>query len=109
MIARIWHGVTPAAKAEEYLAYLNRTGLPDYLRTEGNRGAWILRRIDGDRAHFQALSFWESWEAIRRFAGDDVERAHYYPEDEQFLLELEPAVTHYELFGEEDLPAAGQG
>src|SRR5256885_10813478 len=31
------------------------------------------------------------------FAGDDVERAHYYPEDRDYLLELEPTVTHYEV------------
>jgi hypothetical protein len=41
-------------------------------------------------------SFWESFDAICSFAGDDIEKAVYYPEDEAFLLELEPTVTHYE-------------
>jgi len=97
MIARIWHGVTPAEKADEYVKYLNETGVPDYQATEGNRGVYVLRRIEGDRAHFLTLSLWESLDAIRGFAGDDVERARYYPEDEEFLLEFEPAVTHYEV------------
>lgn len=97
MIARTWHGVTPAAKADEYMEFLNRTGVPDYKATEGNRGVYVLRRIDGDKAHFLLVSLWESYDAIRRFAGDDIEKAVYYPEDPSFLLELEPTVTHYEV------------
>jgi hypothetical protein len=38
MIVRIWHGITAAAKSDEYLDYLNRTGVPDYQATQGNRG-----------------------------------------------------------------------
>jgi heme-degrading monooxygenase HmoA len=98
MLARIWHGVTLAEKADEYLDYLNRTGIPDYLATPGNRGAFVLRRIDGDRAHFLTISLWDSLESIKGFAGDDYERARYYPEDEKFLLEFEPAVQHYEYY-----------
>ena len=97
MIVRIWHGVTAAAKADEYLDYLRATGVPDYRGTEGNRGAYVLRRIEDDRAHFLTVSFWESIEAIKRFAGSNPERARYYPEDEVFLLDFEPTVEHYEV------------
>ncbi len=97
MIARAWHGVTPAAKADEYMDYLNRTGIPDYKATPGNRGVYVLRRIEGDQAHFLLISLWDSYDAIRQFAGDDIEKAHYYPADTEFLLELEPTVTHYEV------------
>ena len=99
MIARIWHGITPAVKAGEYLDFLNKTGVPDYRRTPGNQGAFVLRRIEGDRAHFLTLSLWDSIESIKKFAGDDYERAKYYPEDKEFLLEFEPNVQHYEIFG----------
>ncbi len=98
MIARIWQGVTAAAKADEYLDYLNQTGVPDYRETAGNLGVYVLRRIEADRAHFQLMSLWESFDAIKRFAGADFEKARYYPEDEAFLLEFEPQVTHYEVF-----------
>src|SRR3712207_2868784 len=97
VIARIWHGVTAAAKSEEYLDYLNETGVPDYRATEGNRGVYVLRRIEGDRAHFLTLSFWGSMEEVKGFAGPDPEKAKYYPEDEEFLLEFEPQVKHYEV------------
>ena len=97
MIARTWHGVTPASKADEYVDYLNQTGVPEYRATPGNLGVYVLRRLEGDKAHFLLLTLWESEEAIKRFAGADMEKAKYYPEDEQFLLELEPNVTHYEV------------
>jgi heme-degrading monooxygenase HmoA len=97
MIARIWHGETAAAKSEEYLDYLNETGVPDYRATRGNRGVYVLRRIEGDRAHFLTLSFWDSIDDVKRFAGPDPERARYYPEDEEFLLGFEPEAGHYEV------------
>jgi heme-degrading monooxygenase HmoA len=97
LIARTWHGITLASKADEYLDYLNKTGIPDYRATEGNRGVYVLRRIEGDHAHFLLISLWESTEAIDKFAGSDIQKARYYPEDEDFLLELEPTVTHYEV------------
>lgn len=97
MIARIWHGVTLATKADKYIDYLKETGLADYAATSGNRGVYLLRRIEGDRAHFVTLTFWESEEMIKAFAGADIEKARYYPEDKDFLLEFEPTVKHYEV------------
>lgn len=97
MIARVWRGRTPAEKADAYAAFLERTGLTDYRATPGNRGVLALRRIQGGVAEFELISFWESFEAIRRFAGADEEKAFYYPEDDEFLLEKEPRVAHYEV------------
>ncbi len=75
MIVRIWHGVTSAAKADEYHSYLNQTGVPDYQATEGNRGVYVLRRIEDERAHFLTVSLWDSMDSIKGFAGSDLERA----------------------------------
>jgi heme-degrading monooxygenase HmoA len=96
MIARIWHGITPASKADEYVEFLQQSGIRDYQATEGNRGVHLLRRIEGDQAHFLILTFWDSVESIKRFAGEDYEKARYYPEDEEYLLEFEETVIHYE-------------
>lgn len=97
MICRIWRGRTPASKADEYLSILERTGLREYRETEGNRGVLLLRRVSGGVAEFTALTLWDSMDAIRRFAGDQPERAHYYPEDREYLLEMTPFVEHYEV------------
>ena len=98
MIARIWHGATRVSKGDEYLRLMREVAIPDYHSVPGNRGAYVLRRIDGGRMHFLMLTFWESLEAVRTFAGDDVEKAKYYDFDVDFLLELEPSSTHYETF-----------
>lgn len=100
MIARIWHGMTRAADADAYLRFLQERALPDYRSVAGNRGAYILHRIAGDRAHFLTFTFWESRAAIAAFAGENIETAKYYPEDRNFLLEFEPTVTHYEVSDE---------
>lgn len=100
MIARIWRGFTSEADGNQYFDYLIRTGLKDYRSTAGNRGVVVLRRVSEGRAEFLLVSFWESFDSIRKFAGPDVEKAVYYPEDERFLLELEPKVAHYELLFE---------
>ena len=102
MIARTWHGVTQAAKADAYLEILNRTGVPEYRGTAGNLGVYVLRRIEGERAHFLLISLWEDRAAIERFAGSQIEKAVYYPEDREFLLEFEPTVTHYEVLVKPD-------
>lgn len=97
MIARTWHGAVPADEADAYHEYLLQTGIPDYKKTPGNQGVYVLRRTEGGVTHFLLLTLWDSFESIRAFAGDDVERARYYPEDETYLLELEPTVMHYEV------------
>jgi len=97
MIARIWHGVTLASKADDYLTFLNRAAIEDYQSPGGNRGIYIMRRFEGDQAHFLLISFWEDRAALVRYAGPDIEKAQYYPEDKEFLIELEPNVVHYEI------------
>jgi heme-degrading monooxygenase HmoA len=97
VIARIWHGRTPKAKADAYLTFLRERALPDYRSTKGNCAAFVLARAEGDVAHFITLTHWESYAAIEAFAGTDISRAKYYPEDADFLLEFEPVVQHFEL------------
>jgi heme-degrading monooxygenase HmoA len=97
MIARRWHGQVPAEKAREYLQLMKEVGLPDYRSTEGNRGAWCLHRRDGDVVHVEMFTFWEDEAAIRRFAGSELTKAKYYDFDPDFLIELEPEVTHFEV------------
>jgi heme-degrading monooxygenase HmoA len=96
MIARTWTGTVSRADADEYADYIRDTGFREYAQTPGNRGAWMLRRDDGDQTEFITLSMWESEEAIRAFAGDDIEAAVLYPEDERFLIG-ESNVAHYRV------------
>jgi heme-degrading monooxygenase HmoA len=104
MIARIWRGSTRLRDKDAYHRYLNQTGMKDYLACSGNRGATLICRElrEKQRAEFLFISYWESLDSIKEFAGDEIEIAHYYPEDKQFLLELEPKVSHYEVLSDSD-------
>ncbi|HXZ41403.1 MAG TPA: hypothetical protein VEG68_11745 [Terriglobales bacterium] len=97
MIARIWRGVTREADQDTYFEYLRKTGLKEYASTPGNRGVWVLRRVRDGKSEFTLISLWDSWEAIKAFAGSDYEQAVFYPEDEKFLIERGPRVMHYEV------------
>ncbi len=99
MIVRMWHGRVPSEKARAYREFLNARAIPDYQSTPGNLSVYILERPEGEVTHFITMTFWESLDAIRAFAGDDVEVAKYYPEDQDFLLAFEPTVVHYEVVG----------
>jgi heme-degrading monooxygenase HmoA len=96
MIARIWQGVVRLEDADEYAEYIRDTGFTEYAETSGNRGTWMLRRDQGDRTGFITLWLWENVDAIRAFAGDDIEAAVLYPEDARYLLG-ESTVTHYQV------------
>jgi heme-degrading monooxygenase HmoA len=97
MIARAWHGVTAENRADEYHQYLMETGVPGLQGTPGNKGVFVLRDVHDGSAEFLLISLWDSWEAIRQFAGDQVNQARYYPKDAEFLFGLEPEVRHYEV------------
>lgn len=100
MIARIWRGAVRREDGDAYAAYIRDTGLAGYAATPGNRGAWVLRRDAGSHTEFVTFSLWDSVDAIRTFAGDDVETAVYYPEDDRYLVERDLTVSHYEVAGE---------
>ncbi len=109
MIARIWHGITKASDAAAYLRFLEERAVPDYRSVAGNRGVYILHRVERDRAHCLTLTFWDSAAAIEDFAGKDIDVAKYYPEDKTYLLEFERTVTHYEVSGPIDMHDSGAG
>jgi hypothetical protein len=97
MIARIWKGVVRRKDGDDYADYIRKTGFSDYARTAGNRGAWMLRRDQAERTEFITFSLWDSVRAIRTFAGEDIDTAVYYPEDERYLVERDTTVSHYEV------------
>jgi heme-degrading monooxygenase HmoA len=104
VIARIWRGAVRPEDGDTYGDYIAETGLAGYQETPGNRGAWMLRRDVGELTEFLTFTLWESIEAIKAFAGEDYERARYYPEDDRFLVERDAVCAHYEVSA---APSAG--
>jgi heme-degrading monooxygenase HmoA len=97
-ITRIWHGTTKASVADEYKKFVEDTGLRDYKTIKGNLSVKLLRRIEGDVCHFLTVTEWDSYESIKAFAGNDYHLGKYYPGDEDYLLEFEKNVTHFETY-----------
>lgn len=99
MIIRVWHGRTSLRRGDAYEQFLRARAIPDYRSVAGNLGAFVLRADEADACHFLTVSLWSTMDEIRAFAGESVDRAKYYDEDRDFLLEFEPTVAHYELQG----------
>jgi len=98
MIFRTWRGRIRTADRAEYVAYIRATGLDDYAATPGNLGYQMITRDLGDgTSEVATMSWWDSMDSIRGFAGDRPELARYYPEDDRFLVERPEFVDHAEV------------
>ena len=100
MIARTWRGTVEAGKGPAYLEIVRRTGLPGSRTTPGNLGFYVLQRRAGDHDEILTMSLWESEEAIQAFAGDDISRAVFYPEDDAWLASRDLHAEHWQVAGE---------
>ncbi len=106
MIVRIWRGQAESgAKADAYYRHFSETVAPELQALRGNQGAWLLRRDLGAKTDFLAVTFWESIEAIRGFAGDNVLAAVVEPEARAVLSEFDDFARHYELAFKMERPA----
>ena len=91
MIARLWRGV--ATDAAPYLRHFDGKVVPALKTIAGYRGHRVLRRED----EILVVTFWDSMEAIRAFAGADPEKAVVEPEARMVLAEFDDFVRHYEV------------
>jgi heme-degrading monooxygenase HmoA len=97
MIARIWKGQALAASADAYHRHVTHDVFPKLKNMPGNRGTYLLQRPLEDRIEFMALTFWDSIEAVKQFAGADPNVAIVAPEARAVLLEFDDFVRHYEV------------
>ena len=96
MIVRTWSAVASAEGAGNYSRYFTGTLLPELRRLPGFEGAYLLRRDLGSDSTVELTThtFWESPEAIRSFAGDDITVAIVEPEARAMLLDFDRTATH---------------
>jgi len=101
MVVRMWHGRVDSSKSDEYAEFMKQRAAPDYSSVDGLQKLLFLRKDEEDVAHFLLVSYWDSMESVKRFAGEEPENAKYYPEDDHFLLEKEKLSALYEVFYEQ--------
>jgi len=105
---RTWRGAVRAGDAEAYLRHQADTGVREYRETTGNLGVLVLRRDRGELCEVTTVSFWESMDDVRRFAGDDPGQAKFYPGDDDLLAEKDLHADHFEVVSA-DLDASMAG
>ena len=106
MFARLWCGRAAAKNAPDYASHVAGTVFPSLRTMRGYRGAQLLRRSVDDRIEFCAMTFWNSLDDIRQFAGADIGVAKIEPRAAELLSDYDPFATHFELVHREADPAA---
>lgn len=105
MIARVWRGATLGEDADAYAAYIEESAMKGARQLRGSRGTIVLRRLHEGRAEFETILLFDSMDDVRAFAGDDVDRAVFFPEDDRYLVERDLEVSHFEA----DVEVQGTG
>ena len=96
VVAREWKGRVKPARDDEYYPYL-LDGVKKIRSVPGSLGVEVMRRNEEGAVQYTVISYWESREAIKAFAGQDIEKPHHLPRDREFLLELPTRVLHYDV------------
>ncbi len=97
MIGRLWRGWTTTENADAYEELLRTRILPGIHRVDGCRGAYLLRRDVDEGVEFTTLTFFESMDAVRAFAGEEYEVAVVPPEARQLLTGFDERSAHHEV------------
>lgn len=100
MIGRIWHGWTRAEHADAYERLLKEEIFPGIAAkgVVGYRGIQLLRRpIEDDEVEFVTIMWFDSWDAVKGFAGDDYGRAYVPPKAREVLARFDDRSQHYEI------------
>ncbi len=104
MIGRIWHGWTTPANADTYENLLKTEVLPGIaaMKVPGYRHVQVFRRPLGNEIEFVTIMWFDSIEAVKKFVGEDYERAHVPPRAREVLARFDERSQHYELIEELD-------
>ena len=97
MIARHWRGWTRLSDAATYEALLREKILPGLRAIAGYHGGYVLRSDGAEEAEFIVMNFFDSLEAVQKFAGEDYQTAVFEPEARALLSRIESIAHHYEV------------
>jgi len=99
MIARIWHGWTTPENADAYEILLKTEIFPGIAAkgVDGYRGIRLLRRAQDEKVEFITMMEFDSWKAVKQFAGEDYERAYVPPKAREVLAHFDERSQHYEI------------
>lgn len=97
MIARVWSATTASDRLTTYLDHLQRHVMPSLRSIDGFEDVRVLHRQHGDAVEVIVITYWRSLEAVRAFAGSDVEHAVVAEEAAALLTRYDDRVRHYDV------------
>jgi hypothetical protein len=96
VIARVWRGATLGEHADAYAAYIEESAMKPARALPGARGTIVLRRLNAGKAEFETILLFDSMDDVKAFAGDDLDQAVFFPDDDRYLVERDLEVSHFE-------------
>ena len=96
-VARMWRGRVLRTRADAYQKYLNEAGITKLRAIKDNLGVQMFRRDEGAATEFVVISYWPNRDAIRAYAGADIEKVHELPRDREFLIDAPGTLRHYDV------------
>jgi heme-degrading monooxygenase HmoA len=96
MISRHWRGVAKTAFADAYVDHLQHDTFVSLRKLPGFIDASIHRRVVPEGVEFVVITHWDSLDAIRDFAGDDIETAVVPGAVQSMMVDYDRTVRHYE-------------
>jgi heme-degrading monooxygenase HmoA len=100
VILRVWRARGLAIGVARYLSHFENTVVPELQALSGFQGATLSRRSLGDAVEIRVETRWASLDAIRAFAGTDIEAAVVEPDAREVLIDYDERVAHYEIIAE---------
>jgi heme-degrading monooxygenase HmoA len=104
LVCRMWRGWALNVNAAAYRSYLEEELFPKMvseLGPRGYRGHQLITQTVGDQTEFVALTWFESLDSVRSFAGDDITRANVSGKARSLLARWDEHATHFELSSEQ--------
>ena len=97
MIARIWKARATRERAAEYATYLKATVMPELAAIHGYQGVTLLQQERDGVVDVTVMTWWDSLESVRAFAGEAVETAVVHDNAARMLLDFDREVAHHQV------------
>lgn len=105
-VARVWHGWTTVENADAYQAVVNGEVLPEILERQipGLVSAHLLRanEVENGEVEFTTIIWFESLDSVKRFMGEDYQRAHVPGKAQAVLKRFESDAKHFHILNHFD-------
>ena len=99
MVGRIWHGWTKPENADKYERLLKEDIFPGIAakNVAGYKSIQLFRRTLESEIEFITIMWFDSWDAVKEFAGEDYETAYVPPGAREVLERFDMRSQHYEI------------